>query len=103
MKINWKVRFRNPLFWAELAAAIVLPVVTCLGLRWEDMTTWAALGGVLLEAVKNPVILVSVAVSLWNAINDPTTQGLSDSDRAMAYETPCPTRPEYTPKNESGQ
>ena len=67
------------------------------------MTTWAALGGVLLEAVKNPVILVSVAVSLWNAINDPTTQGLSDSDRAMTYETPCPTRPEYTPKNESGQ
>lgn len=103
MKINWKVRFRNPLFWAELAAAIVLPVVTCLGLRWEDMTTWAELGGVLLEAVKNPVILVSVAVSLWNAINDPTTQGLSDSDRAMTYETPCPTRPEYTPKNEAGQ
>ena len=103
MKINWKVRFRNPLFWAELAAAIVLPVVTCLGLRWEDMTTWAALGGVLLEAVKNPVILVSVAVSLWNAIDDPTTQGLSDSDRAMTYETPCPPRPENTPKNESGQ
>ena len=103
MKINWKVRFRNPLFWAELAAAIVLPVVTCLGLRWEDMTTWAALGGVLLEAVKNPVILVSVAVSLWNAVNDPTTRGISDSDRAMTYEAPCPARLEGAAKNESGQ
>ena len=103
MEINWKVRFRNPLFWAELAAAIVLPVLTCLGLRWEDMTTWAALGGVLLEAVKNPVILVSVAVSLWNAVNDPTTRGISDSDRAMTYEAPCPTRLEGAAKNESGQ
>ena len=103
MKINWKVRFRNPLFWAELAAAIVLPVLTCLGLRWEDMTTWAALGGVLLEAVTNPVILVSVAVRVWNAINDPTTRGVSDRDRAMAYETPCPTRQEDTAKKESGR
>ena len=91
MKINWKVRLRNPLFWAELVAAIVLPAVTYLGLRWEDMTTWAALGGVLLEVVKNPVILVSVAVSLWNAVTDPTTEGLSDSARAMTYEIPCPT------------
>ncbi len=88
MKINWKVRFRNPLFWAELAAAVVLPVLTCLGLRWEDMTTWAALGGVLLEAVKNPVILVSVAVSVWNAVNDPTTKGVCDSPRALGYDKP---------------
>ena len=88
MKINWKVRTRNPLFWAELAAAVVLPVLACLGLRWEDMTTWAALGAVLLEAVKNPVVLVSVAVSIWNAVTDPTTEGISDSPRAMTYEKP---------------
>ena len=88
MKINWKVRFRNPLFWAELAAAIVLPVVTCLGLRWEDMTTWAAFGQALYQAVLNPVIVVSVIVSLWGIINDPTTKGLSDSAQALTYETP---------------
>ena len=88
MKINWKVRARNPLFWAELAAAVVLPVLACLGLRWEYMTTWAELGAVLLEAVKNPVVLVSVAVSIWNAVTDPTTEGISDSPRAMTYEKP---------------
>lgn len=86
--INWKVRISNPVFWVQLAAAIVLPVLTYMGLGWEDMTSWAALGGIFLEAVKNPVILVSVVVSVWNAVNDPTTKGLGDSQRAMGYQKP---------------
>lgn len=88
MKINWQVRFKNPVFWAELAAAVLLPIIAYMGLSWEDMTTWAALGGVFVEAIKNPVILVSVIVSVWNAINDPTTSGISDSKQAMTYEAP---------------
>ena len=85
MKINWKVRIKNPVFWANLAAAIIL---TYLGLNWSDMTTGAGLGGVLLEAIKNPVILVAVVVSAWNLINDPTTRGLGDSERALGYTEP---------------
>ena len=88
MKINWRVRLKNPVFWAQAAAAVLSPVLVGLGLQWEDMTTWAGLGTILLEAVKNPVILVSVLVSVWNLINDPTTSGLSDSKTAMTYETP---------------
>lgn len=88
MSINWKVRFKNPVFIAQLLIAVLLPILTYLGMSWEDMTTWAALGGVLLEAVKNPVIVVAVIVSVWNAINDPTTAGLSDSKNAMTYTTP---------------
>ena len=88
MKINWKVRLKNPVFWVGLAVAIVLPILTSLGMSWEDMTTWAALGNALLQAVKNPVILVSVLVSVWNAINDPTTKGLSDSAQALTYDKP---------------
>lgn len=86
--INWKVRLKNPVFWVQIAAAIVLPILAYLGLSWEDMTSWSALGGIFLEAVKNPVILASVLVSVWNAINDPTTKGLSDSQRAMEYQKP---------------
>ena len=86
--INWKVRLKNPVFWVQIVVAIVLPILAYLGLSWEDMTSWAALGGIFLEAVKNPVILVSVLVSVWNAINDPTTKGLSDSQRAMEYHKP---------------
>ena len=89
MKINWKVRFKNPVFWANLAAAILFPILAALGLNWEDMTSWSGLWNVLLQAAKNPVIVVSVLVSVWNLINDPTTSGLSDSARALTYEEPC--------------
>lgn len=88
MKINWTVRFKNPVFWAELAAAVLLPILTHMGMNWEDMTTWTALGVMLLNAVKNPVIVVAVAVSVWNALNDPTTKGINDSALAMTYTTP---------------
>lgn len=86
--INWKVRLKNPVFWVQVAVAIVLPILAYLGLSWDDMTSWAALGGIFLEAIRNPVILASVVVSVWNAINDPTTKGLGDSARALGYEEP---------------
>lgn len=88
MKINWTVRLKNPVFWAELAAAILLPILTHMGMNWEDMTTWGALGGLLLSAIQNPVIVVAVIVSVWNAITDPTTAGVSDSEQALTYTEP---------------
>lgn len=86
--INWKVRVKNPLFWVNVVCAIVLPIMAYLGLEWEDVTTWAAFGNLFIQAVSNPVILVSVVVSVWNAVNDPTTKGISDSARAMNYDKP---------------
>lgn len=88
MNINWKVRFKNPIFWAQLASAIILPILAYMGVNWADMTSWETLGNVLFEAIKNPVIVVSVIVSVWNLINDPTTKGLSDSERALGYTQP---------------
>lgn len=86
--INWKVRLVNPVFWVQIVAAVVLPILAYLGLSWEDMTSWSALWGIFVEAVQNPVILASVVVSVWNAINDPTTKGLKDSAQAMTYTEP---------------
>ena len=88
MKINWTVRIKNPLWWAQMACAVVLPILAYFGLAWEDMTTWASIGDVLLRAVQNPVVVVSVLVSVFNALTDPTTAGVSDCVRAMTYETP---------------
>lgn len=88
MKINWKVRIKNPVFWAQVAIAIVSPILVGLGLQWQDMTTWAALGNALLKAVSNPVIVVSIIASLWACITDPTTAGTSDSEQALTYNKP---------------
>ena len=86
--INWKVRFHNPVFIAQVAIAVLLPILTYMGMSWEDMTTWATLGNLFVEAVKNPVIVVSVIISVWNAINDPTTKGIGDSTQALGYNKP---------------
>ena len=86
--INWEVRFKNPVFWAELAAAIVLPMLTAVGLNWNDITTWKALGDVIVAAFGNPVVVVAICVSVWNVITDPTTAGICDSALAMTYSKP---------------
>lgn len=88
MKINWAVRFRNPLWWAQVACAVLLPILAYFGLSWEDMTSWAALGALFVRAVQNPVVVVSVLVSVFNAVVDPTTAGVGDSRLAMTYAAP---------------
>ncbi|MGI6256163.1 MAG: phage holin [Acutalibacter sp.] len=87
-KINWTVRVKNPLFWAQVAVGVLSPILVGLGLQWEDMTTWAALGEALRRAVLNPVIVVAVVVSLWGVVTDPTTAGMGDSSQALSYTEP---------------
>lgn len=93
MQLNLKVRFKNPVFIAQLILAILTPILAYAGLTASDMTTWKALGDLLIGAISNPYVLSLVAVSVWNALNDPTTKGISDSVNAMTYETPKSTEP----------
>lgn len=85
-KINWSIRFKNPVFIAQLSMAILLPILGYMGLTVEDMTSWQALGDALMGALGNPYVLGLVAVSVWNAVNDPTTSGVTDSAKALTYE-----------------
>ena len=88
MNINWKVRFKNPVWWAQVVVAILTPILAYMGLTAEDITTWGTLGGLLWGALMNPYVLALVAVSVFNAVTDPTTKGISDSARAMTYTEP---------------
>ena len=89
MKINLKVRFKNPVFIAQFILAIFTPILAYAGLTVQDLTTWKALGDLIVNAISNPYVLCLVFVSVWNALNDPTTEGiLKDSDAAMKYEVP---------------
>lgn len=88
MQINWKIRLKNPVFLAQLACAIVLPLVVGMGAEWEDMTSWAALGSTIASALGNPVVVVSMIVSVFNLITDPTTSGISDSKSALGRTEP---------------
>ena len=86
--INWKVRTKNPVWWAQMVLAVMTPVLAYAGLTAQDMTTWGAVLDLLRQAVTNPYVLSLVVVSVWNAVNDPTTSGISDSTQALTYEAP---------------
>jgi phi LC3 family holin len=86
--INWRVRFKNPVFIFQLILALLLPILAYMGLTFQDISTWPKLGVILLNAIKNPYVFGLIVVSLWNAINDPTTKGISDSEKAKGYNDP---------------
>ena len=88
MKLNLKVRFKNPLFIVQLVMAVLLPILAHLGITVEDLTTWSVLWSALLEAVKSPYVIGLIIVSVWNALNDPTTKGFGDSEQALTYKNP---------------
>ena len=86
--MNLKVRFKNPIFIAQFILAILTPILAYAGLTLQDLTTWNALGKLLIDALRNPYVLGLIVVSVWNALNDPTTAGVTDSELAMTYDKP---------------
>lgn len=82
--MNWKIRKENIVFVAQILLAVLTPILAYFGLAAEDVTSWPMLGGMLLDAVSNPYVLCLVAVSVWNAVNDPTSPGLGDSKFVMS-------------------
>ena len=76
--MNWKVRLRNPVFWVQIVVSAFAAV----------LATWESVGALLCNAVRNPYCLFLVLSSVWNAVNDPTTTGLTDSERARQYTIP---------------
>jgi phi LC3 family holin len=86
--MNWKVRFKNPLFIAQMILAVLTPILAYAGLTVKDLTTWQALGDLLMGALSNPYVLGLVVVSVFNAVTDPTTSGVGDSEQALTYTKP---------------
>lgn len=86
--MNLKVRIKNPVFWVQIFLSILVPILTYFGLEATDLTSWSVLFNTFVDAVKNPYVLGLIVVSVWNALNDPTTKGLTDSEQAMTYSKP---------------
>ena len=88
MKINWKVRIKNPQWWMQIVLALVVPVLGYFGMTGADVTTWGILWDTILHALSNPYVIVLAIVSVYNAIVDPTTAGIGDSKQALTYTKP---------------
>ena len=81
--INWHVRFSNETFWVAVLPAIGLVITSAL----DIFGITADLG----EIVQKLIVFVKAVfavLTLIGVINDPTTAGLKDSERAMTYKEP---------------
>ena len=83
MKINWKVRIKNKVFWLAFIPAMLMLIKTVanvFGLEIDLHIVETNLIGVV-EAV-------FVLLGIVGIVTDPTTEGLSDSKRALTYDEP---------------
>ena len=87
-QINWKVRLSNPIFYFQLGLSILTPIMLYFGVNASDITTWNKLFEILYGAVSNPFVLMSVVISVYNSVIDPTTKGFGDSKNALTYQKP---------------
>ena len=72
--INWKLRFKNKATLIAIASTVIL-LIQQLGFKLPDN----------IADVVNTFLTLLVLLGI---INDPTTQGISDSPNALTYSEP---------------
>lgn len=83
MKINWKVRVKNRAFWIAIIPALALlgkQVLELFGVNVDFTNVSKELLGI--------IETVFVILAIIGVITDPTTKGISDSERALGYNEP---------------
>jgi phi LC3 family holin len=88
MKINLQVRLKNPVFWVNVLGTILLTALSYLSLTAQDLTTWGSVKDLIVNIFTNPYLLGLCIWNIWNAVYDPTTKGVSDSENALSYTEP---------------
>lgn len=81
--INWTVRLKNKAFWVAIipAALLFVQVVAAVFGFTIDL---GDLGNKLLEVVNAAFAVLAIL----GVVTDPTTKGITDSDRALTYTEP---------------
>ena len=83
MKINWKVRLKNRAFWIAIIPALALlgkQVLELFGVNVDFTNVSKELLGI--------IETIFVILAIVGVITDPTTKGISDSERALGYNEP---------------
>ena len=81
MKINWKLRLQNK-------ATLVTLIALCVTFVYQILGLFGVVPTVSQDEVINTIgLLINILVVL-GVVVDPTTDGISDSNNALNYETP---------------
>ena len=81
--VNWKVRIKNKVFWVTFIPTLLVLIQLVLrtfGIEWD----FGEVGNNLLAIVNTVFALLGIL----GIVVDPTTNGVSDSMRALMYDEP---------------
>lgn len=81
MKINWKVRLRNPVFWLT-----VIP--SAVALVYSILSIFGVVPGISESVVIDALTTIVSGLATLGVLVDPTTAGISDSEQALTYTAP---------------
>ncbi len=81
MKINWLVRFKNKTFLLTFIPLVLAFVYQLLGL-------FEVVPRISENDIMNFISIIINLLAALGVITDPTTAGLSDSERALTYTEP---------------
>ena len=86
--INWKVRFKNRNWVIGFVSQVMIVIQMLLaGLHSMGLVQFQ-----LTDAIQNSILTfvnaVFIILSMLGIIQDPTTKGYKDSERAMKYQEP---------------
>ena len=82
-KINWSVRLKNKNFWLALVPALAL-----LAQAFANIFNFSLEFDDTVDKILVFINVLFAFLVLVGVVNDPTTAGLSDSERALTYTEP---------------
>jgi phi LC3 family holin len=86
--INWKVRFQNKSWVMAFAAQLMIVAQMLIG----GLNALGIIDFQLSDTIQQNVLAfinaVFILLSMMGLIQDPTTKGMSDSERAKTYKKP---------------
>ncbi len=85
--INWKLRIQNKITLIAIICQILSLIYVILGMI-------GIVPSITQDDVKNVIFMVVDLLVMLGIVVDPTTTGITDSARAMSYESPNPDKPE---------
>ena len=83
MKINWKVRINNKLFWIAFIPAMLMFIQSVANVFGFTIDL-SMIESDLLDVVESAFLVLGI----MGIIADPTTSGIGDSENALTYNTP---------------
>ncbi len=92
MKINLKARLKNKTFIISTAVLIV-------ALVYRILAAFEVFPAISESEIGELINMAVNILALFGVIVDPTTEGISDSERAMTYCTGCDVRKAETKEN----